>query len=184
MNHRLAHRILIVVALFIVAVVGTLVVRTRAMRPEVVSTPPSAADMDIKEIRLQEESRGSRWQLIADQASVFEDEGRTALKNITVNVRDRERAWTIVGQEGDLFKETRDFEIRHGVVVTSDDGLRLETAVLRWENDKKRLWTDQPVKIVQDRSVVTGRGLDVMMADEVTTVTGPVRATFTLGRVR
>ncbi len=66
-------------------------------------------------------------------------------------------------------------------MVTADDGLRLETERLRWQNSDKRLWTDRPVKIVKDGTVVQGRGLSVMMADEVTTVQGPVRATFARG---
>jgi LPS export ABC transporter protein LptC len=181
MNYRLAHRILIVVALFIVAVVGMLVVRSRSMRPEIVATAPSSADLAMKEVELQEESAGGRWHLVADEASVFEKEGRTALKNITVRVQDRERAWTIVGQEGDLYKETRDFEIRDRVVVTSDDGLRLETSVLRWENTARRLWTDAPVRIVRDGNVVLGSGLEVKMAEALTTVQGRVRATFARG---
>jgi LPS export ABC transporter protein LptC len=181
MNHRLAHRILIAVALFVLAVAGMLVIRGRSVRTETATVAPSSADLAIKEVRLQEESPGSRWQLVADEASVFEQEGRTALKNITVSVRDRERSWTIVGQEGDLYKETQNFEIRDHVVVTSDDGLRLETSVLRWQNKARRLWTDAPVRITREGTLVVGRGLDVQMADEVTTVGGPVRATFARG---
>ena len=56
---------------------------------------------------------------------------------------------------------------RDGVVVTADDGLRLETERLRWQNSDKRLWTDRPVKIVKDGTVVQGRGLSVMMAEDI-----------------
>jgi LPS export ABC transporter protein LptC len=165
----------------VVAVVAVLVVRSRSIPTDTMAAAPAPADLAMQEIRLQEESAGRHWQLVADQASVFEEEGRTALRNITVHVRDRERAWTIVGQEGDLYKQTRDFEIRDGVVVTSDDGMRLETSLLRWRNSDRRLWTDAPVRIVQDGTVVQGRGLEVRMTDEVATVRGPVRATFARG---
>jgi len=70
------------------------------------------------------------------------------------------------------------------VVVTSSDGLRLETAVLRWEAEAKRLWTDAPVKLTRNGSIVLGSGLDVRMAEEATTISGPVRATFEIGRRR
>jgi LPS export ABC transporter protein LptC len=181
MNHRLARRISIAVAVFVLAVVAVMAVRSRSVEREDAAAAPDAADLAMQEIRLQEESAGRQWQLVADQASVFEEEGRTALRNITVRVRDRQRAWTIVGQEGDLYKQTRDFEIRDGVVVTSDDGMRLETSVLRWRNTDRRLWTDAPVRIVQEGTVVQGRGLEVRMSDEVATVQGPVRATFARG---
>jgi LPS export ABC transporter protein LptC len=184
MNQRLAHRILIAVAVFVLAVVTVLIVRSRSVETDTVASAPGPADLAMQEIRLQEESAGRHWQLVADQASVFEEEGRTALRNITVHVRDRQRAWTIVGQEGDLYKQTRDFEIRDAVVVTSDDGLRLETSVLRWRNGDRRLWTDAPVRLSQHGTVVEGQGLEVQMATEVATVRGPVRATFTPGGAR
>jgi lipopolysaccharide export system protein LptC len=68
------------------------------------------------------------------------------------------------------------------VVVTSDDGLRLETSVLRWEASERRLWTDAPVLLSRRGSVVRGTGLDVRMADESATVSGRVRATFVPGK--
>jgi LPS export ABC transporter protein LptC len=70
------------------------------------------------------------------------------------------------------------------VVVTSNDGLRLETSVLRWEAAGKRLWTDAPVTLTRNGSVVRGSGMDVRIDDETTTITGPVRATFEMGRTR
>ena len=52
-----------------------------------------------------------------------------------------------MGDEGELDHSTNDVEIRRHVVVTSDDGLRLETNVLRWDANERRLWTDAPVQI-------------------------------------
>ncbi len=49
--------------------------------------------------------------------------------------------------EGDLFHGRNNLEIRGNVVLTSSDGLRLETSVLRWSNEDKRVWTDAPVRI-------------------------------------
>jgi LPS export ABC transporter protein LptC len=68
--------------------------------------------------------------------------------------------------------------VRRNVVVTSTDGLRLETSVLRWEGAKQRLWTDAPVVISREGSVIRGSGLEVLMNEEQTTVAGRVRAVF------
>jgi LPS export ABC transporter protein LptC len=68
--------------------------------------------------------------------------------------------------------------VRNNVVVTSDDGLRLETNVLRWAADERKLWTDAPVMLSRRGSVVQGTGLEVRMAEETATVLGRVRATF------
>jgi len=179
---RLASRILIVVAVFVLIVAGLLVTKSRNVRTEASGPAPSAADLSIKEVELQEESAGGgRWRLLADQAQVFDQEGRTALRKVTVYVKDKEKNWTIVGDEGDLFKESKNLEVRRNVVLTSDDGLRLETTVLRWLGSERRLWTDVPVKIIRESAVIHGTALDVNMDSEATTVKGRVNATFARG---
>lgn len=175
---RLAGVILAVVALFVVVVTITLVVRSRAARVESAGPMAASADLRIKEAELEEQSGGVRWRLKAEQALVFETEGRTALKRISVRVFERDRTWTIVGDEGDLFQQTSNVEIRRNVVLTASDGFRLETSVLRWQGAEKRLWTDAPVRMSRDGAVIDGTALDVRMGDETTTMAGRVRATF------
>lgn len=119
-----------------------------------------------------------RWRLKAEQALVFEPQGRTALRKIAVDVFERDRSWTMVGEEGDLFQATGNVEIRGNVVLTSSDGLRLETSVLRWQGAEHRLWTDAPVRLSGRGTVVDGTALDVRMRDDTTTVAGRMRATF------
>ena len=92
-----------------------------------------------------------RWRLKAEQALMYDKEGVTQLRKLVANVYQRERAWTIMGEEGELDRSTNNVEVRRNVVVTSDDGLRLETSVLRWDADERRLWTDAPVRAVAPR---------------------------------
>lgn len=177
--HAVAQRVLIGVGVFVVAVAGVLIARSRAPEADLAGPPPAAADLALKEVALQEESSGgSRWKLLADQAAVYDRERRTALQNIRVWVEDRGRRWTIVGAEGELFQDSRNVEIRRDVVVTAEDGLRLETSVLRWRAADRRLWTDAPVRLVRDGTVVEGVGFEFDVDGEVATVNGPVRAAF------
>jgi LPS export ABC transporter protein LptC len=176
--HRLASRILIVVGLFVLVVAGMLISRSRAVRIESIDPSPSKADLSIKEVQLEEESGGARWRLKADQAFVFEAEGRTWLRKVDLRVDERDRSWTVVGEEGDFYRESKNLEVRRNVVLTSNDGLRLETTVLRWHGVDRRLWTDAPVRILRSGAVIEGTALDVKMADEAATVRGRVRATF------
>ena len=183
--HTLARVILAVVAVFVVVVTTTLVMRSRAAPVEPLSGPPtSTADLQIKQVDLEEETQGVRWRLKADQALMYDQAGLTQLRKLTANIYQRERSWTIVGEEGDLDRTTNNVEVRRNVVVTSDDGMRLETSVLRWDAEGKRLWTNEPVKLSRDGSTVSGSGLSVLMVDESTTVTGRVRATFVTGKKR
>ena len=180
----LARGILTLVVVFVVAVAVMLVVRSRSALLEPSGPAPSTADLQIKEVDLEEEAKGVRWRLKAESALMFDKAGQTLLRKVVANVYQRERSWTIVGEEGELDRATNNVQVRGNVVVTSDDGLRLETAVLRWEADAKRLWTDTPVTLTRNGSIVLGSGLDVRMADEATTISGPVRATFEIGRRR
>lgn len=177
---RLATLILVVVAGFVLAVGAVLVARTRLAPSPGPEPPPTRADLTIREVRLQEESGKVRWRLRADQASVFEGTGRTALKNVELHVDEGERKWTLVAEEGDMHEEgkTKRVEVRNHVVLTSDDGLKLETSVLRWDSQARRIWTDAPVRITRGGSVIQGTALDVRMAEDTTTVSGRVRATF------
>jgi LPS export ABC transporter protein LptC len=178
MDH-VARGLLVVVALFVLTVAGTLFAKSRAIRMESAGPPPTSANLHIKDVEIEEETKGVRWRLKAEQALSFEPEGRTALRKLAVSVQEPERSWTIVGDDGDVFQKEKRVEVRNNVRVTSSDGLSLETTVLRWEGEGKRLWTDAPVTISRGNSRVRGAGLEVRMEDEVTTVGGPVRATFT-----
>jgi LPS export ABC transporter protein LptC len=165
------------VAGFGVLVVGILMANRGPVAVET-SRGSSSADLTVRDANIREESDKVRWHLTAKQALVFDREGRTSLREVTVEVQERDRSWTIRGEEGDLFHGRNDIEIRRHVVLISSDGLRLETDVLRWSNGDKRVWTDAPVKITHPSGVVTGAGLDVRMADEAAAVGGRVRAVF------
>jgi LPS export ABC transporter protein LptC len=175
---RLVQRLVLGVMLLTLGVTGYFIVRTRAPRVDPGGPPPTSADMTIRQVQLNEVSGKVRWTLRADQASVYQEAGRTTLRNVHIRVEEPGRAWTVTGEEGDFEERSQRVEVRRNVVLIADDGLRLETSVLRWQGQERRLWTDAPVTIIRADSVVHGRALDVQMADEVAVVTGRVRATF------
>ena len=177
-----AAAILGMVVVFILAVAGTLIAKSRTPPTDATGPAASSADLRIKEAQIEEVTAGVRWRLKAEQALIFEGEGRTALRSIAVDVFERDRSWTIVGDEGDLFQATKNLEIRKNVVLTSSDGFRLETNVLRWQGAEKRLWTDEPVRLTRGAAVANGSSLEVRMAEEYTTLAGRVHATFAEGR--
>jgi LPS export ABC transporter protein LptC len=175
--HRLSLGIIVVVVAFATAVTSILITNRRGPLEEP-APRASSADLTVKEASIREESGKLRWHLIAKQAMVFEREGRTSLRDVTVEVEEPERTWIIRGAEGELFHGRNDLELRGNVVLTSSDGLRLDTSVLRWSNTDKRVWTEAPVTITHPSGVITGSALDVRVGEETTTVSGRVKATF------
>ena len=178
---RLAHVILAAVVVFVVVIAATLYTRTRAREVEPPIGPaPVKADLNVKEVRIEEEAGKVRWRLTAEQALMWEQKGagRTELRQVSVEVEEPERSWKIVGDEGVYLQKEKKIELRGNVVVTSSDGLRLETEVLRWHGDERRLWTDSPVMLTAPGGVVRGRSLELAMASDATTIGGRVRARF------
>lgn len=180
--HKLSSGILVIVALFVLAVAGMLIARGRDVQTAPDDLPPSKADYRIKEVHLQEKSEKVVWKLDADQAEIFEREGRTVLRRITVAIQQPDRTWTVTGEEGELVDATKDVTIRKNVVLVSSDGITLKTDHLRWQAKEKRMWTDAPVTLYRNGAVVTGQGLESQLAEERTTVKGRVRAIFTRAR--
>jgi LPS export ABC transporter protein LptC len=175
---KVARAILVLVVLFVLGVTGLLVARSRTAEVESLGAAPADADLRIKEVDLEEETRGIRWRLKAEQALLYEQTGQTSLRNLAVTVYERNQTWTIVGDQGDVDRESKDVEVRGNVVVTADDGLRLETSVLRWDADQRRLWTDEEVRLSRQGSTVVGQGFEVRTDDEAATIGGRVHARF------
>jgi LPS export ABC transporter protein LptC len=177
---RIPFVILGCVIVFLAMVTGVLVTRSRGAKPHPQEPNPSKADYRIKEVHLQEEDRGrGSWQLDADYGEIFEAQGKTYMKKVTIRINEPTRDWTVSSDEGDLLRDSKDVELRGHVVVVSSDGLRLETSRLNWGAKEQRVWTDQPVKIWRNGVVVQGQGFESGAKDGVTTVKGRLRATIT-----
>lgn len=177
---KLPIAILGCVVIFLVVVVGLLVSKSRGPRPVAPEPSQTKADYRIKEVHLQEEGRDStRWQLDAEYGEIFEDQGRTAMKKVVVRVEQPARVWTVRADEGEMFRDSKDVELRGNVILETSDGLRIETARLAWAAKEQRAWTDKPVTIYRNGVVVKGQGFESRVNEEATTVKGRVRAVVT-----
>ena len=66
----------------------------------------------------------------------------------------------LTARSGTVQTQTGDMVVRGNVVVVTDDGIRLETDELRWLNERRRIVTDLPVRILREEGEVTGVGLE------------------------
>src|SRR5262249_4947255 len=157
------------VVLFLAVVTSVLVTRSRVAKAQPQETSSSKAHYRIKQVHLQEEDRGrGSWQLDADYGEIFEAQGKTYMKRVTIRINEPTRDWTVNSDEGDLLRDTKDVELRGHVVVVSSDGLRLETSRLNWLAKEQRVWTDQPVTIWRNGGVVKGQGFESGAKEGVT----------------
>src|SRR2546430_17009317 len=121
---RLAGLILGVVAVFAVVVAATLVAKSRTARVEVTGPATSSADLHIKEVELEEVSGGVRWRLKAEQAPVFEPQGRTAPRKIPGNGFQRGPPGPMGGEKGGPFQAPGNVGTRRNGALTSSTGVR------------------------------------------------------------
>lgn len=172
---RLSTLIFGFLLLFLAGMGGTIYYRMRSL-PQEAPPRPQTADYRIKDVHINETLQGDlRWQLDAEQAEVFNDEKKTQMRRVKVTVFQKDRVWTVTGDEGEMHTETQDVTVRGNVRVTSDDGLRLTAEDLHWKADAKRLWTDGPVTVSRGDTTMTGRGFLTEMEPERALIQREVR---------
>jgi LPS export ABC transporter protein LptC len=184
---KLPLAILTCVVLFVTVVTGILVTRARTSRVTRPAEPAaSSAEYRIKEVRLQEQGKdGIEWQLEAEYGEIFEKQGKTTLRKVTVRVSEPTRQWRLSGDDGELRQATKDVELRGNVVVESSDGLRIETQRVYWTAGEERAWGLDPVTIRYGEGVtIEGQGFEVRPKEAAAIVRGRVRATLVPGKVR
>ena len=120
-------------------------------------------DQEIEGFALTQTRDGEKmWVLSADHALVFEDAGRVEMTKFRVDFFDDMGGVrsTMTARNGFLMRRTSDMEAFGDVVVTSEDGTRLTTERLTWDERTGRIESDRFVRVVQGRDEFTGIGLE------------------------
>ncbi len=144
-----------------------LIVSTLACRgvqdhgPERTADSTAAAQVTV-DLTVIETTLGTRrWILNAERAVHHTETDVTELVGLTVTFFDEmgEETSVLKAQEGQVDRKRRHLVARCNVTVRSSEGYLLETEVLEWDNERKKILTDEPVRIVQGQNVYTGIGL-------------------------
>jgi len=102
------------------------------------------------------------WELEADRAEIFREEGRTTVKKLRLTFYSQAKIASILtAREGELNSQSGDMEVKGDVTVTSEDeGTTLKTESLRWDARQKKIVTDDLVRQEKADTVITGKGLE------------------------
>lgn len=120
-------------------------------------------DQEIEGFALTQTRDGEKmWVLSADHALVFEDAGRVEMTRFRVDFFDDggQVKSTLTAREGLLKRRTNDMEAFGDVVVTSEDGTRLTTDRLTWNERTGKIESDRFVRVIQGRDEFTGVGME------------------------
>lgn len=100
--------------------------------------------------------------ILADRIVKFEAKDSTMGYGLNIDILDSVGHVTsvVVGDSGVIQEETGILNIYGNVVVTTDDGRKLETDSLHWNSKTDQVETDAYVRITKGDDVLTGWGLE------------------------
>jgi LPS export ABC transporter protein LptC len=118
-------------------------------------------DQVISGFSLTETSMGEKdWHMDAAKAYVYDKRNVLEADSIEVTFygNDGQVRSTLKADYGMLNRTSNDMEASGNVVVTSSDGVVLETKSLRWESGPRKIVSEDSVRIVREKDVLTGWG--------------------------
>ncbi|MGB8657136.1 MAG: LPS export ABC transporter periplasmic protein LptC [Candidatus Zixiibacteriota bacterium] len=100
--------------------------------------------------------------IFAEQVEVYEKLDLKKAKKVHVDFYDKEGKHTsvLVADSGVIREGKKRFEALGNVVVTTDEGIKLQTQSLRWDPGITKIVTDDFVTITRGEDVITGYGLE------------------------
>jgi len=103
--------------------------------------------------------------IYAQHLAVYEKLDLKKAKGVRVDFYDQEGNHTsvLIADSGLIQEKRQNLEALGNVVVTTEEGIQLETQSLRWDPQKRKIVSDDFVKITKKKDVITGYGLE---ADE------------------
>jgi len=143
---------------------------------------PSSSELPSEEVRnftLAESDQGQpEWTMHADYAASYSQRGVIEAHNVAVDFYDEhgQKYSHLVAKQGIVHRPMNDMEAKGQVVVTTTDGVRIETDRLRFLNRERRIDSDAFVRLTRHGDVVTGVGFTSDPSLEHFTLKHEVRA--------
>lgn len=117
----------------------------------------------VEELILRERHRGSTgWVLTAEKAINYEAEGVVKVYEIELKFFDggEEVSSVLTADSGAVFTSSNDMQAMGRVQVVTREDATLKTDMLEWDNEKRLITTQSPIRIETEESVITGVGLE------------------------
>jgi LPS export ABC transporter protein LptC len=100
------------------------------------------------------------WEFSARSAQVFEREQKARAQDILVVYwRGGKPVSRLTAKKGIIFIRNNDIRAEQNVEMISEEGARLLTDKLSWDNTHNLIYTNSPVTIIRQDTILTGKGL-------------------------
>ncbi|MCK4621593.1 MAG: LPS export ABC transporter periplasmic protein LptC [Desulfuromonadales bacterium] len=165
------RRLLAILILIAVLFLGTVIWRhLQQQRPEdLLKALPKQIDLALEQLHYTQTEEGRRcWTLDADKAEYQRQQGQVSLKTIQLTLFEAGRLGQVRLQadQGLLDQEERQVEVWGNVVIKTERGEQLYTERLHYDDQQRRLHTDEPVRLLSKRMELTGIGMQVDLEQE------------------
>ena len=127
------------------------------------SQEQTVADLKLDQMRYTETREGIKeWELEAASAIYFKEENTVVCDRVKATFYGKnQKTYVLVSGKGKFYPQTKTIEVFGGVTIDSSDGYQLRTQSLKYEAEKKELFTTDRVKMAGPQLSVEGVGLIV-----------------------
>ncbi len=159
-------RLLAFLILLAVAALGTVVwQQLQQPQPEkILGMLPDEIDLALENLHYTQNEEGrKRWTLDADKAEYQRDSSQVTLSKVKLSFFQAGQFGNIelTADQGLLEQVTRQVDVWGDVVLTSDNGEQLFTERLHYDDQTRRLSTEEPIRFLSPQSELTGTGLQI-----------------------
>lgn len=118
-----------------------------------------------------------KWEIKADAARYVKKENLAIFENVRVRlVMAGGRTFVMTGDRGEFATDKRDIGIKGHVRIVTDCGDAFTTDHLRYTNAEKRITTDAPVIMENNRMQISGKGMNLSLKQQELTLLARVKA--------
>ncbi len=118
---------------------------------------------EVRDFSLEESDTGTpEWILRSRYAATYDARGVIVARGVAIDFFDTKGAKYshLTAKEGEIKRPSNDMEARGNVVVTTTDGVKIQTESLRFLNHERRIVSDAYVRLERRGDVVTGIGFE------------------------
>ncbi len=131
-------------------------------QPETPAWVESLPEQQTRSYHTQQSRAGVvEWELWGETAERFPDRSELELHGVRmIFYRDGEQDAVLTSERGTVDEHTHRTTARGNVVVVSANGRRLESEILHWDPQRRRIHTDAFVRFTDGDQIVTGYGME------------------------
>lgn len=132
---------------------------------------PAAADVGIRGFSFSQTHAGAlEWRITAERAELFEARNHARLEGVQV-AWNTEHGFTLEfhGERGTIDTEKRDFHVENSsaaIAIRLSNGYTLYARSIDWNNERRELRSDEPVRITAPGLSIQGDGFVGRLADQ------------------